>query len=66
MVGLSDNQLRAVMAAGGALPPALRSRFLELKVVHPRGVHYPRDTELSNAARLALLALDRDTDDTAA
>jgi hypothetical protein len=61
MVGLSDNQLRAVMAAAAA-----RSRFLELMVVHLRGVHYPRDAELSNATRLALLALDRDTDDTAA
>jgi len=41
MVGLSDNQLRAVMAAAGALPPALRSRFLELMAVHLRGIHYP-------------------------
>jgi hypothetical protein len=60
VTGISDNQLRAVMAAAGALPPALRSRFLELMVVHLRGVHYPRDAELGNAVRLALQAVERD------
>jgi hypothetical protein len=46
VIGLSDNELRIVMAAAAALAPALRSRFLELMVVHLRGVHYPRDAEL--------------------
>jgi hypothetical protein len=33
------------MAAAAALPPALRSRFLELMAVHLRSIHYPRDAE---------------------
>jgi hypothetical protein len=63
VIGLSDNQLRIVMAAAAAL--ALRSRFLELMVVHLRGVHYPRDAELDNAMRLALQAIERDIGDAA-
>jgi hypothetical protein len=66
VTGLSDNQLRAVMTAAGALPPALRSRFLELMVVHLRGIHYPRDAELANAMRLALQAIERNISDDAA
>ena len=62
MVGLSDNQLRVVMTAAGALSPALRSRFLELVVVHLR---YPRDSELDNAMRLALKAIERRIGDAA-
>jgi hypothetical protein len=64
VTGLSDNQLRAVMAAAGALPPALRSRFLELMVVHLRGSHYP-DAELGDAIRLALQAIEREISDAA-
>jgi hypothetical protein len=65
VIGLSDNQLRIVMAAAAALAPALRSRFLELMVVHLRGVHYPRDAELGNAVRLALQAIERNIGDAA-
>ena len=56
------NQLRVVMTAAGALSPALRSRFLELVVVHLR---YPRDSELDNAMRLALKAIERRIGDAA-
>lgn len=65
MIGLSDNQLRIAMAAAGALPPALRARFLELMVVHLRGVYYPRDAELGNAVRLAMQAIERNIGDAA-
>jgi hypothetical protein len=65
VVGLSDNQLRAVMTTARALAPALRSRFLELVVVHLRGVYYPRDAELGNAMQLALEAIERNIGDAA-
>jgi hypothetical protein len=65
VTGLSDNQLRAVMTAAGALPPVMRPRFLELMAVHLRGVHYPRDDELGNAMRLALQTIERDIGDAA-
>jgi hypothetical protein len=65
VIGLSDNQMRAVMAAAGALLQALRGRFLELVVVHLRGIHYPRDAELGNAIRLALQEIERDIGDAA-
>jgi hypothetical protein len=66
VTGLSDNQLRVVMAAAGALSPVLRSRFLELVVCNLRGIHYPRDAELDNAMRLALREIERDIGDSAA
>jgi hypothetical protein len=65
VIGLSDNQLRIVMVAAAALSPALRSRFLELMVVHLRGVHYPRDAELGNAVRLAMQAVEDNIGDAA-
>jgi hypothetical protein len=60
VVGLSDNQLRIVMAAAGALPVSLRGRFLEAMAVQLRGVRYPTDGELSIATQRALQDVDRD------
>jgi hypothetical protein len=57
--------MRAVMTTASALSPTLRSRFLELVVVHLRGTHYPRDAELGNAMRLALQAIERNIGDAA-
>jgi hypothetical protein len=60
VVGLSDNQLRIVMVAAGALPLELRDRFLRAMVVQLRGVRYPTDSELSIATQRALQDVDRD------
>jgi hypothetical protein len=59
VVGLSDNQLRIVMTAAGALPVSLRDRFLEAMAVQLRGVCYPTDSELSIATQRALQDVDR-------
>jgi hypothetical protein len=60
MVGLSDNQLRIVMTAAGALPVSLRDRFLQAMAARLRGARYPTDSELSSATQRALQDVDRD------
>jgi hypothetical protein len=56
---LTDDQLRAVLIAGGPLPPEKQSAFLERVAGHLRPVGYDRvsDTDVERAVHAALRGL---------